>query len=586
MITPQAPGTDGVRLAVVSNRFQAIARKMINTLFRTGRSGVLNTARDFSCCILTADGRLVATAESLPIHVLSGDLLARSIVELHDDIAPGDAFLHNSPYHGNSHAADFTVLVPVFDHQGRHRLTVFAKAHQAVCGNAVPTTYSAEARDVYEEGALIFPAVRVQRDYRDVGDIVRMCQMRIRVADQWWGDHLAMLGAARIGEREAIALGREVGWLALERHIEGWFEYGELRMRQAIARLPEGRVEGTTVRDPLDAMPDGITIKAVIEVQSAEERIVVDLRDNPDCVPCGLNLTEATARTAAQSGVLNSISETVPINAGSLGRIEVLLRENCVVGIPRHPASCSLATNNVADRLSNVVQRAMAGLGDCVGAAEAGLCLPPSGSVISGRDPRNGGEPFVNQIITGMTGGPASPTADGWLTFCMPGCAGMLRFDSVEVDELQYPIYIHEQRVLVDSEGAGRRRGAPSARVEIGPAGCELECMWAADGNVHAPQGARGGAAGRHSDQLKRRPDGSLTPLPATARVRLAADETVVSICAAGGGYGAPTERDPEAVKRDVQEGWITRARAEQVYAVRFTDTGEVDADATRAARR
>jgi len=54
---------------------------------------------------------------------------------------------------------------------------------------------------VYEEGALIFPAVRIQRDYRMIDDVVRMARSRIRVADQWYGDFLAGLVAARIGER-------------------------------------------------------------------------------------------------------------------------------------------------------------------------------------------------------------------------------------------------------------------------------------------------------------------------------------------------------------------------------------------------
>ncbi|MFP3345377.1 hydantoinase B/oxoprolinase family protein, partial [Halomonas sp. SIMBA_159] len=82
----------------------------------------------------------------------------------------------------------------VMDDEGRHRFTVMAKAHQADCGNALPTTYMGEAEDVYAEGALIFPAVQVQRDYQDIGDIIRLCEMRIRVPDQWRGDFLAMMG--------------------------------------------------------------------------------------------------------------------------------------------------------------------------------------------------------------------------------------------------------------------------------------------------------------------------------------------------------------------------------------------------------
>ena len=109
-------GRDGVQLALMSNRLDGIVRKMANTLLRTGRSGVLNMARDFSCCIVTGGDELLAAAESLPIHVLSGpDLMARSMKEVHPEFRRGDAFLHNSPYHGCSHPADRkTILIGHF----------------------------------------------------------------------------------------------------------------------------------------------------------------------------------------------------------------------------------------------------------------------------------------------------------------------------------------------------------------------------------------------------------------------------------------------------------------------------------------
>jgi len=139
--TPNS-STSGVQLAVITNRLEGIARKMANTLLRSGRSGVLNIARDFSCCIVTADCDLLAAAESLPIHVLCGpDMMSRTMKEYHPELRRGDAFLHNSPYHGCSHPADHTILVPVIDDQGIHRYTVVAKAHQADCGNSEPTTY-------------------------------------------------------------------------------------------------------------------------------------------------------------------------------------------------------------------------------------------------------------------------------------------------------------------------------------------------------------------------------------------------------------------------------------------------------------
>src|SRR5690606_34122058 len=135
---------NGAAMAVLRSRLDGIVRKMSNTLLRTGRSGVLNRARDFSCCLLTRDGDLLTAADSLPIHVPSApDLMARSVARFHPDMRAGDAFLHNSPYHGCSHPADLSVVAPVMDEQGVHRFTVLAKAHQADIGNSQPTTYMA-----------------------------------------------------------------------------------------------------------------------------------------------------------------------------------------------------------------------------------------------------------------------------------------------------------------------------------------------------------------------------------------------------------------------------------------------------------
>ena len=423
---------DGGKLAVLNNRFEGVARKMANTLLRTGRSGVLNRARDFSCCIVTQGCELLAAAESLPIHVLSGpDLMARSMMEFHPTLAPGDAFLHNSPYHGCSHPADHTILVPVIDKAGVHRFTVVAKAHQADIGNSIATTYHGTARDVYEEGALIFPAVRVQRDYETIEDVVRMCEMRIRVPEQWRGDFLAMLGAARIGEREVLALGEELGWDMLDAFTRQWFDYSEDRMVAALRKIPQGKASATSTHDAIPGTPEiGIAINATVTVDPEAATVDVDLRDNIDALPCGLNLSEACTRTSALIGVFNSIDHSVPKNAGAFRRVNLHLKENCVAGIPRHPTSCSVATTNVADRVAASVQRAMAQLGEGVGMAEVGAVIPPSSAVVSGRDPRTG-KPFVNQLFLGCTGGAGNPHADCWLTYTHVGNGGLCFIDSV-----------------------------------------------------------------------------------------------------------------------------------------------------------
>ena len=575
-------------MVVAVNRLEAVVRSMMNTVLRTGRSGVLNTARDLSCCIVTADAKLVVSAESIAVHVLRGpDLMAEAMMELHPRLEPGDAFLHNSPYHGNSHAADHTIMVPVFDGDGRHRFTVVSKTHQADCGSSQPTTYMASARDVYEEGALIFPAVKIQERYENCWDIIRMCRERIRVPDQWWGDFLASLGGARIGEREMTKIGEDIGWDALDDHIRQWLDYSEDRMASVIGRLPRAAVSASAAHDPIPQIPGGLPLTVKIAVDPDDGMIDVDLRDNIDCQPCGLNLSRGIAESCVLIGIFDSIGQDVPANAGSFRRVRIQLRENCIAGGLKHPASCSAGTTNLAERLANVVQRAMADLGDGIGRAESGVNMPPAMGVLSGNDPRHGGAPFVNQIfMPAWMGGAGGPHADGWLTEGSAANGGTLYRDSIEMAELHQPILVHEQRIIPDTEGAGRRRGTPSGRVEYGPVDCDLTVVYCSDGRITPPMGARGGLAGGRAAEFRRARSGELTELDFQWELRLEPGERVVSVTCGGGGYGPPTEREPARVQADMADGWITRARAKEVYGVVFDQDGAVDAAATDARRR
>ncbi len=577
---------NGARLAILSNRLEGIARKMANTLYRTGRSGVLNRARDFSCCIVTADCELLAAAESLPIHVLAGpDQMAEAMKQFHPQLRRGDAFLHNSPYHGCSHPADHTILVPVIDDAGTHHFTVIAKAHQADIGNSVPTTYHGSAKDVYEEGALIFPCVQVERDYQTISDVVRMCEMRIRVPEQWKGDFLAMLGSARIGENELLELGVEFGWDYLHAFAQQWFDYSERRMVEAIAKVPAGSVVSTSTHDHFPGTPEnGVTISAKITTDPARGLVTIDLTDNPDALPCGLNVSEACTRTSSLIGVFNSLDHSVPKNSGSFRRVNIKLREGAVVGIPRHPTSCSVATTNLADRIANAIQTGFSQIQDGIGMAEVGAVIPPADAVVSGVDPRNG-EAFVNQLFLGATGGGASPAADCWLTYCHVGNGGLCYLDSIELDELYQPIHVQSRYLLTDTEGAGRFRGAPSLFVEFGPLDCCIEIGYVSDGCTNAAKGVLGGLAGRPAEQYKRTRAGTLEPLEACAQLVLEKGESVVSISCGGGGYGPPQERDPMKVSHDARERWISRERAREIYRVVLTENFDVDVAKTAELR-
>jgi N-methylhydantoinase B len=589
MTNAKTSGLDQVVIAVLANRFDSIVREMTNTLFRTGRSAILNTAKDFSCSVVTADHQLLSSADGLPIHVLGGGRQTESMLEFHADLAEGDAYLHNDPYLGNTHTADHTILVPVFV-DGTHLFTVAAKAHQADCGNSDPSTYMPFAKDVYQEGGLNFPCVRIQRRYEDVGDIIRMCRMRIRVPEVWYGDYLAALGAARIGERRLKTLAEKYGVDTIAAFVSDWLDYSERRMTHAIRALPAGRMVAGGRHDALPGLPDGIPVNVIVHVKPDEGRIEVDLRDNIDCVPVGVNLSQTCATAGALIGVLNCIDATVPRNEGSFRRIRVLLRENCVVGIPRFPASTSMATSNVTNRLINATQRAFSMLGAGYGLAEGAASMGVGFGVLSGIDRRRGGAPYVNQVVIGNNGGPATPTCDGWVTYCMPDAAASTMVDSAEIIEQKYPVMIRSVRLVSDTGGAGKFRGGPAGEIIYGPLHDPMTVAYFAEMHEDPPCGTLGGEAGQRSSAAKIGVDGREEPLPPIGLVELQPGEWIRGLESGGGGYGSPLERDPERVQHDVLEGWVSAASARETYGVVLAGSREsadvnVDAEATARLR-
>lgn len=579
---------DSVRTAVIANKVDGIVREMTNTLLRSARSAVINSARDFSCAILTADDELLAAAEGIPVHIFGAQLQAAAMREAHPDLQEGDAYLDNNPYVGNSHAADHTILVPVFV-DGEHMFTAVAKAHQADVGNSIPTTYHAAAKDVYEEGALIFPTVKVQSDYENIDDVIRMCRSRIRVPSQWYGDFLAALGAARIAERRLKELVAKYGVDTVKTFIRNWLDYSEKVMINAIESLPAATLHNTGKHDAFQPyLPDGLEIGVKIEIKPAEGIIHVDLTENAPNVDCGLNMTESTTRAAVFGGIFNAIPMSIPKNSGAFRRVIIDMNDGSAVGKPKFPHSCSLATTNVTDRLINCVGAAFAQLGAPYGVAEGAVGVGVGYAVLSGTDRRTG-DAFVNQVCVTANGGPGSAHADGWVTYGVPCVSGLMYRDSVEIDEIKMPIVYKHLRFVSDTGGAGKFRGGPSFELAYTPKVDPITVIYPCDGQVNPSKGVAGGRDGRNAESWLEAADGTRTRLPNTTTLVLNPGEVIHGFDASGGGYGNPLDRDPELVLDDVIEGWETPEHATQTYGVEFVETADglaVDEAATAARRK
>lgn len=575
-------------MSILSGRFGAITKEMSNTLMRSGRSTVLNTAKDFSCAITDERCRMISIAEGLPIQLAAIHLIPGAVLEFFkDDLRPGDVFLNNSPYHGNLHHADVTVTAPVF-YKGELQFFVTNRAHQADTGAPTPTVFLPYAKTVYEEG-LHVPCVRVQRDYQDIKDVIRMIKYRVRVPEQWYGDFCAQIGSLRVAERKLTELCDKYGIEVLRTFVDQWQEYGKERMIAEIRGLPAGVWEGQVTHDPIpDLIPDGITIKGKIAIDPKEGYIDIDIRDNPDNIPSGFNLSEAATIGCVLTGILYTLDSTIPHNDGAFSRIRIAMREGCVIGKPVFPIGTSVCTTNLGDRLISLMQSTMAKIGPGYGLAEGPSSLTGGSAVVSGTDWRRDGAPYVS-FLAFPPCGPGMADHDGWLTFAVSAAGGAVYTDSVEVDEHRCPLIFDQNELAVDSSGAGEWDGAPATDVVYGSRKDPVTVAWVIDEKVYPAQGVRGGMAGRPCGVFKvDSRTGKREDLGIAGAMALMSDERLVSEGPGGAGYGDPLDRDPEKVRLKAREGWISLERAKAVYGVVLDTSVEqyaVDHEQTRQLR-
>lgn len=578
-------------MALLARRFEAINKEMTNTLLRTARSQVLSIAKDFSCAITDKDARMVSVAEGLPVHTGNSHMIAQPVLELHGkELKPGDCYFNNSGYYGGTHLADFTLAAPVF-YKGKLVFFTVNRAHQADCGHPVPTTYSYFAKDIYEEGPHL-PCVKIQEGYKDVEDIIRILKTNIRASDVWYGDYLAQLGAVRIGERRIIELCDKYGLDTIMEFADAWQEYGERRMIEAIKKLPKITAEGEDWHDPVPMVAEqGIPVRAKVSVDPDEGYITIDLRDNIDNVPGGLNSTEATATAMALAGIFNVLDPTLPHNEGAMSRVKILMREGACIGKPKFPAGIGVATTDLVDRLVNLISRILTeALGYPYGIAQGatGMNAAP---VISGTDWRRGNRVYISQMIPLLImGGGGHHGADGWVTYGIPVVSGMMISGSIEVLEQYYPIKYDVCQVATDTFGAGQWDGGPSMELAVGPRHDPCIVVSVSDTNKFPVKGVLGGEDSPLSLNQKftiEKPE-EKTDVPPTGPLMLAPNERIYYWKSGGAGYGDPLDRDPELVRHRVREGWTSLKKARDVYGVVLDTKPEkyaVDYEATKKLR-
>ena len=191
---------DPITRSVVQHRLSSIVKEMGEAMLRTSYSQILNSSRDFSIALCDAQCRLVAQADHIPVHAGAMPWAAKAVAAaFRGQIREGDTFLLNDPYHGGSHLPDLTIVLPVFA-EGSLRFWSVVRAHQSDIGGATHGGYNPGATEIWQDGLRV-PPIRLGEGGLLREDLLRMLAANTRIARDFRGDLMAMIGAARLGEQ-------------------------------------------------------------------------------------------------------------------------------------------------------------------------------------------------------------------------------------------------------------------------------------------------------------------------------------------------------------------------------------------------
>jgi N-methylhydantoinase B len=552
---------DPVIVSVIRHRLLAIVEEMGEAMLRTAYSQILNSSRDFSTAICDLDGRLVAQAEHVPIHVGALPYAAKAMTEFFaGDIHKGDVFLLNDPYHGGNHLPDLTAFVPVFEAaegDGRPRFWSINRAHQSDIGGATHGAYNAAATDIWQEGIRITPLKLYDRgELRR--DVIEMIATNVRHPRDFRGDLAAMIGSAHVGERRFLALASEFGWEVTLAAIEAVLDGAERQTRAVIAEWQDGIYHGQALLDDDGRGNEDIHIRAAVTKRGSD--LIIDLSDSHEQVTSFVNSSYPNMYSSVVVALSYLIDPDTPKNDGTFRPITVIAKEGTVVWA-RPGAPVTLATNHCGQEIIEAIIKALAPA--CPERAMAGWGRRFR-IAIQGKDPRSdvaGGKPFIWHFFQARPGGGASSAGDGW-----PGggewqAAGGIKFGSLEVTEVRFPLFFKTHEFRPDSGGAGQYRGGPGGIVEM-----VVETEEPAVGNT-AGDGVRYGACGilAGADGLPHRYmlySGNQDPRPIKTKetgLTIRPGDRLVLESGGGGGWGDPKKRDPAAIATDVENGFVNR---------------------------
>ncbi|NPA84586.1 MAG: hydantoinase B/oxoprolinase family protein [Crenarchaeota archaeon] len=406
---------------------------MGSVLKRSAVSPNIRERLDMSCAVLDGEGRILAQAEHIPVHLGSlswaAKRLLRSVEGLVED--EGDVAAVNDPYITGTHLNDVTVITKYKD------LWIVNKAHHVDVGGPVPGSLNPKARTLYEEGVVIEPQL-VAKGWEPLSSAKELAK-EVRDPKTFEADLKAQIAALRTGHARLRELEERYG--SVEEYKDTFLSSSRKLYSEA---LKEGEGEAEV---PLE-LPDGGFAKIRVRLK-VDREVEADFSGTSPQVPFNLNAVEGVAYAAVAFFVKASTVPEGPVDDGLYSLIKVKTEEGSLLN-PRYPAAVGAGNLETSQR-----------------ALEAVVLAAPEG-------PSAGPGTMSNLILswrrkvyyeTNAGGGSAVVSSDGenavqW------GMTNTMN-TPIEVLEQEMPVLFTEYSVRRGSGGGGLRKGGDGVVREL-----------------------------------------------------------------------------------------------------------------------
>jgi 5-oxoprolinase (ATP-hydrolysing) len=533
-----------IKLSIFGHRFMSIAEQMGRTLQRTAVSTNIKERLDFSCALFSPDGRLVANAPHVPVHLGSMQYAVQYQHRLRQGkLRDGDVLVSNHPSCGGTHLPDITVITPVFEGE-EIAFYVASRGHHADIGGLLPGSMPPTSTYLWQEGAAIESAKIVSAGIFDEATIRRVlleepakypdCSGTRKLADNI-SDLKAQIAANFKGISLIKALIAEFSLPVVHQYMYAIQRTAETAVRSLLVET-HAKFGGVPL-EAVDYMDDGTAIQLKITIDPVDGSAVFDFAGTGSQVLGNTNAPIAITHSAIIYCLRALVSSDIPLNQGCLSPITILVPEGCILN---PVAGLGVVGGNVltSQRVTDVVLRAFR-----AAAASQGCCNNLTFGT-GGRDPLTGehkeGFGYYETTAGGAGAGPSWEGQSGVHTHMTN-----TRITDPEVFEKRYPCILRTFSLREGSGGEGRHSGGEGTVRDI-EFRVPVQCSILSERRSRGPYGMEGGAdgmRGRNSIIKKdETAEKAVISLGGKATVRLEKGDRIVVESPGGGGWG-PAKR-------------------------------------------